>query len=249
MPANVGANASARAEPSPAYSGQVTRSRIAELGALIGDPTRAQLLTLLLDGRASTVGELAAPATSRCPRPASTWAGCTPPASFRRRRRGGTATTGWPGPEAAGAAGGHAGTASPRLSQRAGRPAGQSTRYQAAAGSDALQRGQPHAVRAQVRAVLAMTTWPAVSAVALYDLLDHGPRRRARAGPGGAGRACPAGRQRHPGRWQPPAAPTQLPGLVRAPAAPGRRDWRRRCSPGCWTPAGWPGGARRGRSS
>jgi DNA-binding transcriptional ArsR family regulator len=37
----------------------VTRSRIAELGALIGDPTRAQLLTLLLDGRASTVGELA----------------------------------------------------------------------------------------------------------------------------------------------------------------------------------------------
>lgn len=59
MPANVGANASARAELSPAYSGQVTRSRIAELGALIGDPTRAQLLTLLLDGRASTVGELA----------------------------------------------------------------------------------------------------------------------------------------------------------------------------------------------
>jgi DNA-binding transcriptional ArsR family regulator len=37
----------------------MTRSRIAELGALLGDPTRAQLLTLLLDGRAATVGELA----------------------------------------------------------------------------------------------------------------------------------------------------------------------------------------------
>ncbi len=35
------------------------RSRIAELGALLGDDTRAQLLTLLLDGRGSTVGELA----------------------------------------------------------------------------------------------------------------------------------------------------------------------------------------------
>jgi len=59
MPANVGANASARAELSSAYSGQVNGSRIAEVGALVGDPTRAQLLTLLLDGRASTVGELA----------------------------------------------------------------------------------------------------------------------------------------------------------------------------------------------
>jgi DNA-binding transcriptional ArsR family regulator len=37
----------------------VSRSRIAELGALLGDATRAQLLTMLLDGRASTVGELA----------------------------------------------------------------------------------------------------------------------------------------------------------------------------------------------
>jgi len=37
----------------------VSRSRIAELGALLGDATRAQLLTLLLDGRGSTVSELA----------------------------------------------------------------------------------------------------------------------------------------------------------------------------------------------
>ncbi len=37
----------------------MSRSRIAELGTLLGDPTRAQLLDLLLDGRASTVGELA----------------------------------------------------------------------------------------------------------------------------------------------------------------------------------------------
>ena len=59
MLANVGANASAHAEPSPAYSRRVSRSRIAELGALLGDETRVQLLTLLLDGRASTVGELA----------------------------------------------------------------------------------------------------------------------------------------------------------------------------------------------
>jgi DNA-binding transcriptional ArsR family regulator len=59
MPANVGMNASAHAEPSPAYSRRVSRSRIAELGALLGDETRVQLLTLLLDGRASTVGELA----------------------------------------------------------------------------------------------------------------------------------------------------------------------------------------------
>jgi DNA-binding transcriptional ArsR family regulator len=34
-------------------------SRIAELGALLGDPTRAGLLSLMMDGRASTVGELA----------------------------------------------------------------------------------------------------------------------------------------------------------------------------------------------
>jgi DNA-binding transcriptional ArsR family regulator len=59
MLANVGMNASAHAEPSPAYSRRVSRSRIAELGALLGDETRVQLLTLLLDGRASTVGELA----------------------------------------------------------------------------------------------------------------------------------------------------------------------------------------------
>jgi DNA-binding transcriptional ArsR family regulator len=59
MPAKVGANASAHAEPSPAYGRQVDRSRIAELGALLGDETRVQLLTLLLDARASTVGELA----------------------------------------------------------------------------------------------------------------------------------------------------------------------------------------------
>jgi DNA-binding transcriptional ArsR family regulator len=58
MLANVGMNASAHAEPSSAYSRQVSRSRIAELGALLGDETRVQLLTLLLDGRASTVGEL-----------------------------------------------------------------------------------------------------------------------------------------------------------------------------------------------
>jgi len=37
----------------------VSRSRIAELGALLGNTTRAQLLTLMLDGRGSTVGELA----------------------------------------------------------------------------------------------------------------------------------------------------------------------------------------------
>ena len=37
----------------------MSRSRIAELGALLGDETRARLLTILLDGRASTVGELA----------------------------------------------------------------------------------------------------------------------------------------------------------------------------------------------
>jgi DNA-binding transcriptional ArsR family regulator len=36
-----------------------TGSRIAELGALLGDPTRAGLLNLMMDGRASTVGELA----------------------------------------------------------------------------------------------------------------------------------------------------------------------------------------------
>src|SRR5580698_3266967 len=59
MLTNVGMNASAHAEPSPAYSRRVSRSRIAELGALLGDETRVQLLTLLLDGRASTVGELA----------------------------------------------------------------------------------------------------------------------------------------------------------------------------------------------
>lgn len=59
MLANIGMNASAHAEPSPAYSRRVSRSRIAELGALLGDETRVQLLTLLLDGRASTVGELA----------------------------------------------------------------------------------------------------------------------------------------------------------------------------------------------
>src|ERR1022692_598155 len=59
MPANVGGDASAHAEPWPAYLGQVSGSRIAELGALLGDATRARLLTILLDGRASTVGELA----------------------------------------------------------------------------------------------------------------------------------------------------------------------------------------------
>jgi DNA-binding transcriptional ArsR family regulator len=59
MPANVGADASAQAELWPAYSGQMSRSRTAELGALFGDETRAQLLDLLLDGRARTVGELA----------------------------------------------------------------------------------------------------------------------------------------------------------------------------------------------
>ena len=37
----------------------MTGSRIAELGALLGDPTRAGLLSLMMDGRASTVGELA----------------------------------------------------------------------------------------------------------------------------------------------------------------------------------------------
>ena len=37
----------------------MSRSRIAELGALLGNATRAQLLTLMLDGRGSTVGELA----------------------------------------------------------------------------------------------------------------------------------------------------------------------------------------------
>jgi DNA-binding transcriptional ArsR family regulator len=36
-----------------------TGTRIAELGALLGDPTRAGLLNLMMDGRASTVGELA----------------------------------------------------------------------------------------------------------------------------------------------------------------------------------------------
>src|SRR6185312_11942399 len=39
--------------------GPMTGSRIAELGALLGDPTRAGLLSLMMDGRASTVGELA----------------------------------------------------------------------------------------------------------------------------------------------------------------------------------------------
>jgi DNA-binding transcriptional ArsR family regulator len=56
---NVGADASAQTEPWSAYSGQMSRSRTAELGALFGGATRAQLLDLLLDGRASTVGELA----------------------------------------------------------------------------------------------------------------------------------------------------------------------------------------------
>ncbi|MEP7026093.1 MAG: helix-turn-helix domain-containing protein, partial [Actinomycetota bacterium] len=37
----------------------MTGIRIAELGALLGDPTRAGLLSLMMDGRASTVGELA----------------------------------------------------------------------------------------------------------------------------------------------------------------------------------------------
>jgi DNA-binding transcriptional ArsR family regulator len=37
----------------------MTGKRIAELGALLGDPTRAGLLSLMMDGRASTVGELA----------------------------------------------------------------------------------------------------------------------------------------------------------------------------------------------
>ena len=59
MAANVGADTSAQAESSPAYSAEMSRSRIAELGALLGDATRAQLLTILQDGRASTVGELA----------------------------------------------------------------------------------------------------------------------------------------------------------------------------------------------
>ncbi len=59
MPVKVAANISAQAELWPAYIGQMSRSRTAELGALFGDPTRAQLLDLLLDGRARTVGELA----------------------------------------------------------------------------------------------------------------------------------------------------------------------------------------------
>ncbi len=59
MTANVGGDTSAQAESSPAYSAEMSRSRIAELGALLGDATRAQLLTILQDGRASTVGELA----------------------------------------------------------------------------------------------------------------------------------------------------------------------------------------------
>ena len=59
MSATVDSDASACAEASRAYSGRVSRSRIAELGALLGNTTRAQLLTLMLDGRGSTVGELA----------------------------------------------------------------------------------------------------------------------------------------------------------------------------------------------
>jgi DNA-binding transcriptional ArsR family regulator len=56
---NIGTDASAHAELLPAYSGQMSQSRTAELGALFGDATRAQLLDLLLDDRARTVGELA----------------------------------------------------------------------------------------------------------------------------------------------------------------------------------------------
>ncbi|HEX9526824.1 MAG TPA: hypothetical protein VF951_04950, partial [Streptosporangiaceae bacterium] len=48
----------------------MSRSRIAELGALLGDATRAQLLTILQDGRASTVGELARAGHHRKAQPA-----------------------------------------------------------------------------------------------------------------------------------------------------------------------------------
>ena len=48
-----------------------TPNEVAEIGALIGDPARAAILSVLMDGRALTAGELARVA------------GVTPPASGR----------------------------------------------------------------------------------------------------------------------------------------------------------------------
>lgn len=46
---------------------------LASVAALVGDPTRARMLTLLMDGRALTATELALEGASRRPRPAVTW--------------------------------------------------------------------------------------------------------------------------------------------------------------------------------
>ena len=72
--------AAAGAEVSRGYRrGMSGDADIAPIAALIGDPTRARVLTALTDGRALRASRLAAEAGgSRRPRSASTWPGCWP---------------------------------------------------------------------------------------------------------------------------------------------------------------------------
>ena len=174
MPANVGANASARAEPSPAYSGQVNGSRIAEVGALVGDPTRAQLLTLLLDGRASTVGELArashvALSTASEHLGRLHYAGLVEVRAQGRHRYYRLA-----GPEVAGLLEAMQALPAPGSASAPHSPAGRNAGQPAAAGSDALQA----ASRTPSELRFARTCYDHLAgslAVALHDLLitDH----------------------------------------------------------------------------
>lgn len=153
----------------------MTRSRIAELGALIGDPTRAQLLTLLLDGRASTVGELAR-ACHVALSTASEHLGRLHAAGLvQAQAQGRHRYYRLAGPEAAGLLEAMQALPVPGSASAPDAPAGQSTRYQAAAGSDALQA----ASRTPSELRFARTCYDHLAgslAVALYDLLitDHG---------------------------------------------------------------------------
>ncbi len=155
----------------------MNRSRIAELGALIGDPTRAQLLTLLLDGRPGTVGELAR-ASHVALSTASEHLGRLHTAGLvEMQAQGRHRYYRLAGPEVAGLLEAMQalpvpGSASPPDAPDA--PAGRGAGYQAAAGTDALQA----ASRTPSELRFARTCYDHLAgslAVALHDLLitDH----------------------------------------------------------------------------